>query len=302
MLFSLKWRSIRADGRKMRPILHGPVLWVSSALAVVAAGASVLTFFLPDLLTGPPVTTGNARGTALVMMAVGVPALVVSMVLAARGSWRSHVVWLGIVSYLTYNAVLLLFGTALNPLFLLYVATLSLGLFALGSLVHATEPDGISHRLDDLPVRGLAIYVWTIVGLNALTWLRGIVPTITADDPTAVLDGLGLTTNPSWVQDLAFWLPMAAVAAWWLWQRKPWGYTLVGAWLVYGLIESVGVAVDQLFGYAADPSTPHASMIGAAVFGGLALIGLVPLYFYFRRRPAERLWRQETRRLNSQKS
>jgi hypothetical protein len=233
-------------------------------------------------LTGPAVTTGNARGTALVMMVAGVPLLVLAMLGATRGSWRFHVVWLGIVSYLTYNSFLLLFGTPLNSLFLLYVATFSLGLFSLGTLVYATEPRAISDHLVDIPHRGLAIYVWTIVGLNALVWLRGIVPTIGAAEPTAALEGLGLTTNPSWVQDLAFWLPMAAIAAAWLWLRKPWGYVLVGAWLVYTLIESVGVAVDQLFGYAADPTTENATPAGAAIFAILAFMSLIPAYFYFR--------------------
>jgi hypothetical protein len=62
---------------------------------------------------------------------------------------------------------------------------------------------------------------------------------------------------------------------------------LVGAWLVYGLIESVGVAVDQLFGYAADPTTQHATPAGAAIFGILAFVSLIPMYFYFRRHRAE---------------
>jgi len=211
---------------------------------------------------------------------------VVSMLRATRGSWRFHVVWLGIVSYLTYNAFLFLFGTPLNSLFLLYVATFSLGIFSLGTLIHATEPRAISDQLVDLPHRGLAIYLWTIVGLNALVWLRDIVPTIGAAEPTAVLEGLGLTTNPSWVQDLGFWLPMAAIAAAWLWLRKPWGYVLVGAWLVYTLIESVGIAVDQLFGDAADPTTQYATPAGAAIFAILAFVSLIPVYFYFRSRQA----------------
>lgn len=285
-MFSLKWWALRAEGASIRAVLHRPTLWVSSGLAVVAAVSASLTFFLPDVLTGPAVTTGNARGTALVMMVAGVPVLVLSMLGATGGSWRSHIVWLGIVSYLTYNAFLLLFGTPLNSLFLLYVATFSLGLFSLGTLVHATEPRAVSDQLVDLPRRGLAIYVWTIVGLNALVWLRGIVPTIGAAEPTAALEDLGLTTNPSWVQDLAFWLPMAAIAAAWLWLRKPWGYVLVGGWLVYTLIESVGIAVDQLFGYAADPTTQHATLAGAVMFGILALVSLIPVYFYFRPRRA----------------
>ncbi len=262
---------------------------ISTALAVAAALAAGLTFFVPDVLTGPAVTTGNARGTALVMMVLAVPVLVASMVMAARGSWRGHVTWLGIVAYLTYNGFLLIFGTPLNSLFLLYVATLSFGIFGLGTLVAAMEPHSISRRLDGLPARGLSIYVWTIVGLNVLVWLRGIIPTIGAADPTSVLAGTGLTTNPTWAQDLAFWLPMAATAGWWLWRRRTWGYVLVGAWLVYGLMESIGVSVDQVFGHNADPSTPHATIGGAVLFGVLALINLIPLYVYFRRRPKRQL-------------
>ncbi len=286
-MLSLKSRALRADRAGGRTGLNEPTLWLSSALAVVAMVGASLTFFLPDALTGPAVTNGNARGTALVMMVAAVPLLVLSMLGATRGSWRFHVVWMGIVSYLTYNAVLLLFGTPLNSLFLLYVATFSLGLFSLGTLVYATEPLAISSHLVDLPRRGLAIYVWTIVGLNTLVWLRGIVPTIGAANPAAAVEDLGLTTNPSWVQDLAFWLPMAAIAAAWLWIRKPWGYVLVGAWLVYTLIESVGIAVDQLFGYAADSTTEHATTAGAAIFATLALVSLIPTYIYFRSRQGE---------------
>lgn len=282
MSVSSKWGVPGADVAGIRAVSLGPALRLSSVLAVVAALSAALTFFLSDILTGPAVTTGNARGTALVMMVAGVPLLVLAMLGATRGSWRFHVVWLGIVSYLIYNSFLLLFGTPLNSLFLLYVATFSLGLFSLGTLVHATEPRAISDELVEVPRRGLAIYVWTIVGLNALVWLRGIVPTVGAAEPTAALEGLGLTTNPSWMQDLAFWLPMAAIAAAWLWLRKPWGYVLVGAWLVYTLAESVGVAVDQLFGYAADPTTEHATPAGAAIFAILACVSLIPMYFYFR--------------------
>jgi hypothetical protein len=46
-------------------------------------------------------------------------------------------------------------------------------------------------------------------------------------------------------QDLALWLPLIAVAAAWLWQRSPWGYLLIGATLVFGVLENTAVAVDQ---------------------------------------------------------
>jgi hypothetical protein len=42
--------------------------------------------FFPGIFRGPAMTLCNARGTALVILVVAVPTLVVSMILAARGS------------------------------------------------------------------------------------------------------------------------------------------------------------------------------------------------------------------------
>lgn len=48
------------------------------------------------------------------------------------------------------------------------------------------------------------------------------------------------------------------------------------------VIESVGVAVDQWMGSAADPASTVASAAMTPVFAVLALVGLIPVYFYFR--------------------
>ena len=72
--------------------------------------------------------------------------------------------------------------------------------------------------------------------------------------------GTGLTTNPVYVQDLAVWLPLAAIATWWLWQRSPRGVVLAGAYLAMWALESVSIAVDQWFGARADPLSGVVSM------------------------------------------
>ena len=85
-----------------------------------------------------------------------------------------------------------------------------------------------------------------------------------------------------YVQDLSFWIPLMAVGVIWLWRRRPWGYVVVGAMLVFGVIENVGIAVDQAFGHATDPNSPTASGAIVPFFALLAVIGLAPLFFYFR--------------------
>ena len=263
--------------------LGAHVYVLSLALAVIAAAASALTFFAPGILLGPAVSNGNARGTALVILLLAIPVLLLAMWFERRGSWQAVFVWLGALFYLVYNAFLFLFLTPFNSLFLLYITFQSLALFSTLALVRAVDPGRTIDSMRRLPVKGLAIFVWTIVVLNAMAWLQDVVPAIAAEDPGTFLEGLGVATNAVYVQDLAFWLPLMTVAAWWMWHRRPLGILLTGSWLVFGAIESVGIAVDQWFGHRADPLSPHASDSVIPMMVALAIVNLIGVYFYLRR-------------------
>ena len=132
------------------------------------------------------------------------------------------------------------------------------------------------------PGLGVAVYVWVIAALNALAWLSRIVPALATGGQAAFLRGTGLPTSPVYVQDLALWLPLTAVAAAWLWRRSAWGFLIIGGTLVMSVLEGASIAVDQWYGHAADPASPVASAALTPAFGLLALIGLVPVYYLFR--------------------
>jgi hypothetical protein len=267
---------------RVTPSRGAPYL-LSGTLALVAAIAAGVTFFDDGVLTGPAVAVGNARGTALMILVLGVPVLVASIVFSGRGSVRAIFVWLGGTAYLLYNAVMFLFATPFNHLFLVYVAMLSLALWTVVLLVPAVDRDRLVVRFSPkLPARGIGAYLTTIAALNALIWLRTAVPATLGDEPTSFLDEIGLTTSPTFVQDLAFWLPLTALAGVLLWRRAAWGYLIAGPVLVYGVLEAVGVAVDQWFGYRADPTTSYASLGGVWLFAGLAVVGLIPTYLFLR--------------------
>jgi hypothetical protein len=255
----------------------------SGALAVVALAAAATSFFIPDVLEGPPVAQGNLRGTALVIMVLAVPALIAAMFFTQRDSARALVVWLGALAYIIYQSVLFLFATPFNSLFLIYVAMLSLAFWSIVVLVQKVDLAAFRARFDDrLPVRSIAIYAVVLAVLNAAAWLRTIVPAVLSEQPATFLDGSGVTTNPVFVQDLAIWLPLLVGGAWWLWNRQPLGELTVGAMLVILVLEAIGVATDQWFGASADPSTPFASMTAIPMFLLLAVVGAVPLFFYMK--------------------
>jgi hypothetical protein len=153
--------------------------------------------------------------------------------------------------------VLFLFATPYNRLFLLDVAFLALAIFTLIRLVMVAGTQTV--RESARARRWLAGYIWLVVVLNSVAWLRPVIPSVWSDRPESITDGLGVATNPVYVQDLAFWLPTAAIIGWWLWSGRSLGVVLTGGLLGFWILESVSIAVDQALGVAADPSSPVVS-------------------------------------------
>lgn len=261
--------------------VRGPaaLLWVAAA---ADAAAAALTFLLPDVLVGPAVMNGSARGTALVMLVLGVPLLLASLAIERRERQWALVLRIGVLAYLAYNGFMLLFATPFNRFFLVYVVALSATAFSLGASLLKADPSAVEARLPRVAARVVGGYILTIVALNALLWLKTVVPATFATDPTSFLEGTGIATNPVFVQDLTFWLPSAAVIGWLAWTQRRWGALLAGSYLVYGLAESIGVATDQWLGSAADPTSEVATMGAVVIFAVLAFIGVVALAFYWR--------------------
>ena len=276
--------SIRADREisDARPVAK-VAYWLSGALAVVAAFAAGGTALVPGVLRGTAVMNGSARGTALVVLLVAVPVLAIAMSFAARGSARAQIVWLGAVGYILYNSVLFLFMSPFNNLFLVYIAMMSLAIWSAAMVIRGVGVESFRERFSPrLPVRAIAIYLLAIAGLNFLAWMQSVVPGVLSTSSPSFLDGTGMTTSALYVQDLAFWLPLIAVSAVWLWRRQAWGYVIAGAMLVTYEIEAVGVAVDQWMGHAADPASSVASAAAVPMFAVIFVIGLIPVALYFR--------------------
>jgi hypothetical protein len=260
---------------------------LSTLLGAISALAAAGTAFVPNVLSGTAVMNGSARGTALVVLFVAVPALAGSMRAAHRGSTPGLAVWIGVVGYLTYNAVMFCLATPFNRLFPLYVAMLSLSIFLLAGLaVHATSVG--RHLSNSRCPKWVVVYIAVVVVLNSLLWLRGVATAVLADDPTSFLDGSGLTTNPVYVQDLAFWLPVMAWLAYSLAKSRRNRLVLVAGGLVFWVIEGLGVAVDQWMGYRADPTTSWATAGAAWLFVVTTTIGLVLAWAVLRELPSRR--------------
>jgi hypothetical protein len=219
----------------------------------------------------------------MAVLLVGLPVLATAMLGAARGSPRGLVVWLGTLAYLLYQGVLFCFAVPLNRVFLAYVAYLGLCLWSLVTLLLRTSLDAFAGRVSPrMPARRLAAVAAFLVLANGYAWLSQIVPATVDNDPGSLLKDTGLLTNPVFVQDLAVWLPLLAVAAVATWNRRPWGLLVVGAMLGMFVLESISIATDQWFGARADPLSPSASVSAVPAFAALAVITALPLVWFCR--------------------
>jgi hypothetical protein len=253
-------------------------LGFSFALVVVAGIASAIGAFVPSIFRDAPVTVGNARGTAVVLLVVGLPLLVGSMRLATRGSRRALIVWLGVLGYVAYNAVIFSFATVFNALFLFYAAMLSLSVWSIVTLAKRIDPRVLALCFTSrLPARAIGAFLVFIAIAFAGLWLADILPAIVANESPASLRGTRFITNPIEILDLAFTLPLCAVGGIWLWRRRPLGYVVAGTMLVALTIESAGIAVDQWFGHRYDPTQPLGTV---PMFIVLTVVTLVPTIAY----------------------
>lgn len=243
----------------------GIAYWLSAGLAAAAALSALLTYLAGGVLRGPAVMNGSARGTALVVLVVGVPVLAGSLVLARRGSAVAVVTWLGAVGFLLYNALMFVFATPVNRLFLVYLAMLSLAAWSAGTLLWQADARALGRLFPArVPVRLAAGYLWASVLLNGGAWLVRILPGLAGPGEPAYLRGTGMTTNIVFVQDLALWLPLTAVAV----------LSLTVAWLLLrGLAATPAPAPAPHRDWAAWLLAGLAMLIAAAsVFGGIRLI------------------------------
>ncbi len=262
----------------------GQAPWVLSVLLLSAAGvATVSALALPDLLHGPAVMVGSMRGTALVVLVLALPILVLGMAGSRDGRLVGLVAWIGSVAFIAYQGWMFLFGLPFNGLFLVYVAMLGFGFWGLTALLVRVPAEAYAGSFaPTLPARPLA--GWMIASCLAFyaLWLRNVVPALFDSTAPGFLEGSGMLTPTNYVLDMALFLPFTMLVAASLWRRTSWGLLVGGAMLLMLVLESIAIAADQWVGSAADPGSPVASADATPMFLVVAAIGLVALGLWYR--------------------
>jgi hypothetical protein len=258
-------------------------LWLTWPIALLVTIAAGVGFFIDYLYRDAPVNAAQAVGQDLVTLVVALPVLVVSAILALRGSMRGHLVWLGALGYLVYTYLSYALAIEFNPLFLVYVALLGLSLYALIGGLATTDFARIKARFSPAtPVKAVSIFLGVVAALFYIMWLSEDIPALLAGGvPQGVMEAEA-PTDVVHVLDMALLLPANVLTAILLWRRRALGYALAGTLL--SLLSILVLAVmsmlvfQVLYGVAA-----VAEALGiAVVFGVVFAISLGILVWYLK--------------------
>src|SRR3954468_6564183 len=181
---------------------------LATALAAIAANAGVA---LGGLYVDAPNWVQQARGTDLATLFLAVPVLVVGLVAdRRRASAGRQAVAAGLL-YVVYNYAIFAFSVAMNPLTAVHIAIFGLALWSLllGGRELLAESSVVNDRLARRTSGGLLVGVAALFGL---LWLSQIAATSLTGVLPPDLVKAGIASNPVYALDLAFFLPLCAVA------------------------------------------------------------------------------------------
>ena len=215
-----------------------------AALAMIASGAGV--FVEATYARETSNWAAQARGQDVVNLVVAYPALLALAWVAARGSVRAYLAWLGVMAYSAYSYLLYAGFLHFSAWFLVYVVVLGLSCAALVvglvSVSHTSLSAAVSERA---PTRAAGRVLIVMGVLFALLWMSEIVPAALDGGPLTSAADAGLVTNPVYVLDLAVFLPAMVVVGALLIRRRPLALTLALTLFGWGVV--LGTAVIGMF-------------------------------------------------------
>jgi hypothetical protein len=223
---------------------HDPILWSTVSIVLLVALTAVAGIWWPATYARETLYT-RAGGVAsdLVDLFLVAPVLLVSGIIAYRGSVSARLVWLGTQGYLFYNFVIYAFGVHFNPLVFVYCATLGLCFYAAVFSVPFIPLEQVAQAYAPRAPRKTIAIAFLVLSLpTAIFDLREDVGALLAGTVPQSVVATNEPVNFVHVLDLAFLLPALCITAVLLFRRKPAGYALAPALLALLAIMSVELA------------------------------------------------------------
>jgi len=253
-------------------------LRLSVLIAVLMALMSSAGLFAHEVYQDDALVAASWYGNDLVTLVVATPLLGVALLGAWGGSRRAFLVWMGMLAYSLYNSAFYLFGATFNSLFLVYALLFTLSGFALVFGLLSLDVTALYRQVQsDLPVRWISGFmVLVAVALGGFYVTLSLQYVATGQVP-AMIDAVGLHTNLIAALDLTMVVPVALLAAVWLWQERPWGYVWATLWCVKGAVYMLALSAATVATVVVGPSDDWVPLLLWVLIGAGCLIASMVL-------------------------
>lgn len=218
------------------------------------------------------------RGTDAMTLVVAVPLLIVATWWYSRGSFRGHLLLIGVLSYFAYNSLSITLGVAYNNLFLEYIAYLSISIFALGLAIVTLNVAELEKRASArLPRRGIAILLFIAGAAVLFAWLSDLISWL---QPGAVPGIASYTTAVTHAIDLAIIAPLCFLSGILILRKTP--AAIVTSTILLTLLSIIGivVAVQTVFQLTAGIQLAPGLIFGKA--GSFTVLSLFAIWLDIR--------------------
>jgi hypothetical protein len=210
------------------------------------------------------------KGQDVVVLLLGIPLLLVSIILYQRGSLVGHLLLTGTLGYFLYVYASMALGAAYNRLFLVYIVLFSGSLYTFIQVFSTVDHAAIASNIPaGLPTLGLAIFM-IIAGIVTLfVWGAPLVSALVTGGPPDRMDSY--TTMVTFAIDLAIITPATILCAVLVLRGSPLGYIIAAPLLTLVVLLAPQIILSTIFQRSAGvPFTPG-EMIGPVA--GFVLLG-----------------------------
>ncbi|HTY12257.1 MAG TPA: hypothetical protein VMF88_14445 [Bacteroidota bacterium] len=258
------------------------ILALSLPSAVLMIGVSYAGLFIPGAYAKETLNwTAQAVGQDAVDLLLISPLLLLTAILAARGSRAGMFLWSGISLYGVYTFAIYCFDVHFTRLFIAYCSQLGLSVYSFAFFLHSYKTEAPVHQPENsAPAKATGVYLIVVASIFYLLWLAQIIPSIIHNTaPSDVVDS-GLPTSPVHVLDLAVFLPGIILIGIFVLRRNPLGFLLAPAALVFVALMCLTIAVLMVV-MSAEGFQVNMTLV--QIMSLLAMITLVLLYLFLRR-------------------
>lgn len=232
--------------------IYGSGLYKNDSLSVVAQG----------------------QASDFVTLFLAIPLLFFSLIKALKQSFRGSLLLIGTLAYFLYTYVSYTFLWTYNNLFIVYVALMSMSLFALILSIQTIDLNKLPSKFSNkLPLKLLSAYQFFIAVMIGMLWMGKIITSLLTNTPPIGLEHY--TTLVIQAMDLGFVVPLAFLSGYLLLKKKPYGYLLTSIIVLKGIsmLTSITAMILNMMISGIEVSLIELSIfIVLDILGGLVLI------------------------------